>query len=853
MLCIPIDRFVMPTHPDAIGYIRELGHSEGIPWLEMICDLAASGTTTLSPVDLEILVQLFTERASYLRQPVSPATTAPAGAAAAATERLEAIGPFNGFKRLGNSLSASFPKRATIVFGANGSGKSSLCEALQILASNDTPRRPLHDVRTTVTATPSFEFKFTSDASVQTWTSPGTYGSRSSVLKYFDSGIAVHNIRNSVQPGRIIELSPFKLDVFEAAKNLCEALRVELQSKQREDATVLASLAEQIRTKFEPFEETVLATLTIPTTEALDTQMKLGEAYTEESGLAEKLKKKSELEKATSEEGLKLLKGEVAALRALLGEIQPVLSAAEKLIEIDPVAKAKNLKAKEEELEILAKALIPSGATLDKLMALIRPASEVRSLLAPEPAECPLCKQALRENELELFKQYSSLLTGELDAVITELHEFLKTAEENLEVIADSSPDEWAKGSVLPSERTEAVKAAGRVIQAKFKAGSEINQDSKVAVNSIRELSDDLSKSMEEKEKLIEEAEKGRENLLERLDEVSTECQSLLYAKEIAKNIDLLREAHQRARNSAFWDARLPDFTSVLRKITYTAKKAHRELVVADFRTRLNDEYLALAEKDMSAFGVELKDVGGEGAVTVEHHVAGQRIEAVLSEGEQHIHALALFFAELESCEQQVIVFDDPVSSFDYNYIGNYCNRLRDFIQAHPNRQVIVLTHNWEFFVQIQTTINQSRLNNFMTVHVLENCVAIEVYSEKVDDLKADIDAILAITGEPTKPQKEIMAGKMRRLIEAVVNTHIFNKQRHQFKQKSQQVSAFDDFTKVVPLLPPEAQTLRDLFSKLSITEHDDPRNAYVNTDKAMFQTRYDSIKSIEAAIIGRK
>jgi hypothetical protein len=106
----------MPTHPNAIGYIRDLGHSEKIPWLEMICDLAAYGTKNLKPADLEILVQLFINRASYLRQPVPTIAAAPASAATAPTiEHLEAIGPFNGFKRLGNSLAASFPKRATIL------------------------------------------------------------------------------------------------------------------------------------------------------------------------------------------------------------------------------------------------------------------------------------------------------------------------------------------------------------------------------------------------------------------------------------------------------------------------------------------------------------------------------------------------------------------------------------------------------------------------------------------------------------------------------------------------------------------------------------------------------------------
>jgi hypothetical protein len=93
----------------------------------------------------------------------------------------------------------------------------------------------------------------------------------------------------------------------------------------------------------------------------------------------------------------------------------------------------------------------------------------------------------------------------------------------------------------------------------------------------------------------------------------------------------------------------------------------------------------------------------------------------------------------------------------------------------------------------------------------------------------------------------------MRRLIEAVVNTHVFNNQRHQYKQKSQAVTAFQDFTKIVALVPSEATILHDLYAKLSITEHDDPRAAYMNTDKATFQARYDAIKAVESAVISRK
>ena len=96
----------------------------------------------------------------------------------------------------------------------------------------------------------------------------------------------------------------------------------------------------------------------------------------------------------------------------------------------------------------------------------------------------------------------------------------------------------------------------------------------------------------------------------------------------------------------------MPEFTPLLKKITDAAKAAHKELVVADFKIRLNDEYKALSEREMNDFGVDLKDVGGDAAVTVAPHVGGNKIEVVLSEGEQRVHALALFFAELETSQR---------------------------------------------------------------------------------------------------------------------------------------------------------------------------------------------------------
>jgi wobble nucleotide-excising tRNase len=107
-------------------------------------------------------------------------------------------------------------------------------------------------------------------------------------------------------------------------------------------------------------------------------------------------------------------------------------------------------------------------------------------------------------------------------------------------------------------------------------------------------------------------------------------------------------------------------------------------LVVSDFEARLNEEYSGLAEKNMESFCVKLAQRGSDSSITMLPQIGGQDIGDVLSEGEQTIHALALFFAELETCSHCVLVFDDPIASFDYNYSENFSNRLARFCKSYP-------------------------------------------------------------------------------------------------------------------------------------------------------------------------
>ena len=845
----------MPKHQDATGYLNDLATEIQQPWFRMICDLAAvSEGSDLDEITSSELYALYTKQASYIG--VKPATSVAAAAtstAAIPTDFLEQLSGFVHFKLLGDALDVTFKKRVTLIFGSNGSGKSSLCESLKALATPELPSRPLENLRAAGPVTPKFQFKFKSDAGPQTWTPAAGYGPRRTTIKYFDTAIAIQNVTGAVEPGRVIAVTPFKLHAFEWVKALTTKLRGVLQAAQNKNSANLTRALEEIRTAYAEFNAYPLSSIEEKTISTLVTQIKLGEEFKAQDSILAKRAVAAELEKATSEEGLKLLGAEHRELEFLLMALNSLLISAADLWAIGPAKKSITVANMQAAQEVIAKQLIPEGSTLEGLMALLRAASSMCEMSQAANHACPLCKRILGVSEVELFTQYHSLLVVELEKDITALKTDLTKARELAVRVGELDRKTWDNCKTISAEILAAATINAEVIVASCNITNEPTAEAEGALASLKASVVAWTAQLESKRTAIETAAKGRDELVNQLARVRKELEPLEYAQAISVGMENLCAAQQMASNAQFWTTNLPAFTQLLRRITETAKDAYEDLVVADFEARLGDEYTALAEKKMAAFGVELARKGADAAVTVLPQVGGKRIDGVLSEGEQRLHALALFFAELETCQQSVVVFDDPVSSFDYNYIANYCTRLRDFTVKHPERQIIVLTHNWEFFVQLQTSIKQARLNDHLSVNVLESCAVVAEYSDKIDDLKKDINAALALPSEPGKAKKEEISGKMRRLIEAVVNTHVFNQERHQYKQKSQQITAFQNFTKVVALLPTEANLLRDLYARLSITEHDDPRNAYLNTDKAMFKKRYEQILAVEAALVARK
>ncbi|MEZ7506071.1 AAA family ATPase [Flavobacterium sp. Arc2] len=92
-----------------------------------------------------------------------------------------------------------------------------------------------------------------------------------------------------------------------------------------------------------------------------------------------------------------------------------------------------------------------------------------------------------------------------------------------------------------------------------------------------------------------------------------------------------------------------------------------------------------------------------------------------LSEGEKTAISLIYFFSKIRENDtkigNQIIVLDDPISSFDSNHLFNASSFIKN--STHGARQIFVLTHNFWFFKQVRDWMkskNKKDGNNVMQI-----------------------------------------------------------------------------------------------------------------------------------------
>lgn len=848
----------MAAHSDATGYLLAHRDSVNEAWFHAICEAAInSGGGNLSPDELERIWRLFCGLEIYAPAAATPPALKLNARNAIQPFHLENLSGFSGFKKLGGTLRLDLSKRITLVFGRNGAGKSSLCQAFKILANPEKPKEPLNNVRSSSKVLPSFSYKLRGSPE-QNWTELDGFGGQAQALKYFDSAVAYKNVSSSISPEAVVELSAFRLECF-------DYVREYLKQFQSYSGTKISEYRQEADRNIAGVKLGVHATIDTNTGVFKDwgatncepmLSWIAGVTFGEEKRLqkAGKLARLEQLRGATSAEGQQAL----TLRKSLLGQVKQSLANFVQQCGSFSYSSYNQILFSIHQKQAASVEL--AGAVFSKELDVAgqqRLLSAAAALKPFVPADnCPLCRQKLEEEAQALFLAFHNHLISTVQTELSALNAQQQVEQPKKSFIENFVELNYSQYSnVLHVDflraLSELIKSVKLALQAPTIDQAALNAYSRYA--ELNAYIESVSTEYTSADSALTLASNGLQALNEEITNLASEI-SLLSIDEAASAARPQIEAICQSAISFAGVAKTVEsynFTSRLSALTARKKDAHTALVLGSFLPHLDGEYRRLCGASLDQMGVRLANQGADAIVLPK--IGDELVHRVLSEGELKVHALALFMCEASVAPHQVLVLDDPVTSFDYNYISNFCERLRDYAKENAQSQLIVLTHNWDFFANLQATLNGSGLSGAFSVQVLEDCATVSEYVEKWDELCGQIDGYIAPQVEISPDEKSKLSALLRRLVEKLTNAYVFNEQRHQYKIRALQVSNFKDFVRLVPLLPAEADRLKDLYANLSPLEHDDVRNYYSTKSIYQYGTWYEEIKSIKNAVEGRR
>ncbi len=193
----------------------------------------------------------------------------------------------------------------------------------------------------------------------------------------------------------------------------------------------------------------------------------------------------------------------------------------------------------------------------------------------------------------------------------------------------------------------------------------------------------------------------GTDDARKKMTDESRELQARIL---LGKHEKTILEEIERKRKAAAYSQCLEETRPTA--ITQKGSAVTKAIVSEHLKKSFKDELGNLGFRHVE---VELKEAGGTEGVfyhkLVLTRAPGVELPKVVSEGEQRCLSIAAFFAELSTADDlSGIVFDDPVSSLDFEWRHGVARRL---VQESKTRQVIVFTHDVVFLLALRQFANE--------------------------------------------------------------------------------------------------------------------------------------------------
>jgi energy-coupling factor transporter ATP-binding protein EcfA2 len=622
-----------------------------------------------------------------------------------------------GVNALADDQTLNFAPGLTVVYGDNGAGKSGYIRILKgachargqepILGNVVSGLAPLEPIV-------AIKYAVGGDPAPREWTSALDDEAISRVSVFDTHGASVYLTEKTD-----VRFRPFGLDLFDKLVQACKAVRGQLEADQRSlGADGLTAIQPQFPVGTAAAKLLAgVSSLTKP--EALRALAQLSEEEKTRLAFLEKalLDQKSN-DPETLAQQLTLRLGRVNGLARHLSTVEAALSAAAVTAAME--ARTERLR-KAEEAKRLREATFPAGLLVGTgaegwaaMWEAARRFSEETAYpgqtfpVIEDGAQCVLCQQHLDHAAVHRFEQFKAFVISKTESELRQLRESfarqrkafadLRTRTEAVEeALREIALDQEQMATDI-SEALAGNEERRAAVVACLAADGDPQPDLRDVVPFAAKVSA-LAGQLEERIRTLraavnKEAEKKLGIELQEL-----QARRLLATHEAAVLNEIERKKQLAAYGLCIEETRTQAITA---KSTAVTKVAVSQRLKQSFQEELG----RLSFRHMD---VELREQGGADGVSyhklVLKRAPGVELPKVVSEGEQRCLSIAAFFAELSTADDPSgIVFDDPVSSLDFQWRGSVAQRL---VEESKRRQVIVFTHDVVFLLALKQYADQ--------------------------------------------------------------------------------------------------------------------------------------------------
>jgi DNA repair ATPase RecN len=639
---------------------------------------------------------------------------------AVAAVSLDSIFHHKGVNALAEDQTLKFAPGLTIVYGDNGAGKTGYIrilkqacrargqeEILGNVVSGVAPPKPVVNIK----------YKVGDETTVREWVG-GDADEFISRVSVFDAQCAAVYLNERTD----VAFLPFGLDLFDKLVKACRAVRSRLESEQRAlNTNALAPIVAQIPPGTAAAKLVGnITSLTKP--EAVRAVTRL--STEEEARLAFLEKSMQDLQANDPNKliaQLNIRAGRVRALGEHLRALENALSDAE-------VAAVFNVRTdgrrKSEEAKRLREATFPQGLLAGTggeqwkaMWESSRLFSEQQAYLGnafpvtEDGSKCVLCQQDLDHAAAHRLRQFEEFITSTTERELRQIREdlarrrnaftSLKTTTDAIEgTIKELLLEHASKAEIISSVIAQSEKRRATVFAA-LTEDNDLPQDCAALASASGEVQS-VAVEIDARIKSLRESANT-----EARKKMADEAQELRARVAIGKHEQIILDEIENKKKIAAYGQCIDE----TKPTAITAKSS--QVTKAVVSVRLKESFKnELKNLEFNHVEVELKEVGGAEGVFYHKLILtrnpGVEVPKIVSEGEQRCISIAAFFAELSTADDpSAIVFDDPVSSLDFEWRINVAKRL---VEESKHRQVIVFTHDVVFLLALKQYAEESSI-----------------------------------------------------------------------------------------------------------------------------------------------